>query len=389
METKITGIAWIAPHSSWGGSQEYIKLIAEKSEISQRKFIFCCSAHVEKYESATRGVFSLSKDAINNYDAPSFFRRLLGALSIALQVRAVVKNGQLSNVEKLLIHSNGSPLLCFFLSVLLPSKVCSFVTTFHDFGSLSKNKLRIAFNGILFLAAFIASGRKPIEIIFPSAHIHSQFCTDVSPKWKFMNMSVINTGIVMAHENAHEKTSLEARYRYGMIGRVAEAKAPFTWIEGVACYLQGGGNGTFCWIGDGPLLEECRAHVRDLGLHDRVFFPGYVDDLLSDTCSFGTLVFSSVWEGGCLPRGISEQLVLGKSAILPSLPSIRESFERAGCLHLVDFYSADDSASLALAIMQHEKRPNSSTADIKAFIAKYHSFTTELSKTEAIYSKVY
>jgi glycosyltransferase involved in cell wall biosynthesis len=388
MEKKINAAAWVAPHSSWGGSQEYIRLLANKSHIFQRKFIFCCAAHAKKYEFITSNLVILSQKSIERYDADSYFLRVLGAFSIAWQIRATFTKNSFFNEFDLLLHSNGSPLLCFFLALLLPSRSTNCVTTFHDFGSIRSNKVRFALNSTLFLITFILSGRKILEIIFPSNHIQSQFCNDVTKKWSFFNMSVINTGIVLPTVLSRGESSLEPTYRYGMIGRVAEAKAPFTWIEGAASYLQDGGTGKFCWIGGGPLLEECRARVVKSGLQNKIFFLGYVEDLLGDAYSFNTLVFSSAWEGGCLPRGVSEQLAIGKAAILPSLPSIRESFEQAGCLHLVDFYSSADSASLALAIIRHEERSESSTLDIRTFVAKYHSFTIELSKTEAIYSKL-
>lgn len=388
MEKKINAAAWVAPHSSWGGSQEYMRLLANKSHIFQRKFIFCCSAHAKKYEFITKNLVILSQKSIEQYDSASFFLRVLGACSIAWQTRSHFTKNSFFDDSNLLIHSNGSPLLCFFLALLLPSRSTSCVTTFHDFGSIRRSKARLALNSTLFLMTFILSGRKTLEIIFPSIHIQSQFCTDVTKKWSFFNMSVINTGIVLPTVPSGRGSSVDPTYRYGMIGRVAEAKAPFTWIEGAASYLHDGGTGKFCWIGGGPLLEECRARVIKSGLQDKIFFLGYVDDLLSDTCSFGTLVFSSAWEGGCLPRGISEQLALGKAAILPSLPSIRESFEQTNCLNLVDFYSADDSTSLTFAITRHENRSDSNPGDLKAFVARYHSFTTELSKTEAIYANL-
>lgn len=77
---------------------------------------------------------------------------------------------------------------------------------------------------------------------------------------------------------AHLAARLErpvVRARIGYVGRVHERKGPLQWIAAMECLSQrhpGGFEAT--WLGDGPLLEECRREVARRGLADVVFFPG-------------------------------------------------------------------------------------------------------------------
>ena len=65
------------------------------------------------------------------------------------------------------------------------------------------------------------------------------------------------------------------RLRVGYVGRVHEMKGPLQWIdamERLAGLRPDGFQAT--WLGDGPMLDECRRQVVLRGLQDTVFFPG-------------------------------------------------------------------------------------------------------------------
>jgi glycosyltransferase involved in cell wall biosynthesis len=65
------------------------------------------------------------------------------------------------------------------------------------------------------------------------------------------------------------------RARIGYVGRVHERKGPLQWISAMERLARCRPRGfEAIWLGDGPLLEECRAEVVRRGLADVVFFPG-------------------------------------------------------------------------------------------------------------------
>ena len=66
-----------------------------------------------------------------------------------------------------------------------------------------------------------------------------------------------------------------ARVRIGYVGRAHERKGPLQWIAAMERLAQRhAGEFEATWLGDGPLLEECRREVARRGLAGVVFFPG-------------------------------------------------------------------------------------------------------------------
>jgi glycosyltransferase involved in cell wall biosynthesis len=68
--------------------------------------------------------------------------------------------------------------------------------------------------------------------------------------------------------------------RIGYVGRAHPMKAPLQWIDAVAQAVQVLGKGRIeaTWLGDGPLLDDARARVRELGLENSIRFDGFVSD---------------------------------------------------------------------------------------------------------------
>jgi glycosyltransferase involved in cell wall biosynthesis len=64
------------------------------------------------------------------------------------------------------------------------------------------------------------------------------------------------------------------------VGRVHETKGPRHWLDTVEKVIRTVGSGRVeaTWFGDGPMIEEMRAHVRERGLAAWVSFPGTLFD---------------------------------------------------------------------------------------------------------------
>lgn len=71
-----------------------------------------------------------------------------------------------------------------------------------------------------------------------------------------------------------ERRSIEIIY----IGRVHQDKGVFDWIETLEILRNKGITFHARWYGDGPLLDQARSKVRDLGLDQNVSFPGLIVD---------------------------------------------------------------------------------------------------------------
>jgi glycosyltransferase involved in cell wall biosynthesis len=60
----------------------------------------------------------------------------------------------------------------------------------------------------------------------------------------------------------------------GYVGRVHDMKGPLQWIDALALLASRGCRFMATWLGEGPLLEECRRQVAQRGLADFIAFPG-------------------------------------------------------------------------------------------------------------------
>jgi colanic acid/amylovoran biosynthesis glycosyltransferase len=81
---------------------------------------------------------------------------------------------------------------------------------------------------------------------------------------------------------ASKMTELGARssLRIGYVGRAHPMKAPLQWIDAIAKAVKVLGTERIdaVWLGDGPLLEDARAKVRELKLQTCIRFAGFVGD---------------------------------------------------------------------------------------------------------------
>jgi len=97
--------------------------------------------------------------------------------------------------------------------------------------------------------------------------------------------------------------------------------------------------------GNGALLEECRALVRELGLEHRVFFPGHITDMAPYYAMADAAVTSSRSEG--LPFNVMEALALGLPVVASAVKG-HEDLIRPGENGLL--YPYGDSGACAAAI---------------------------------------
>ncbi|GAI02580.1 unnamed protein product, partial [marine sediment metagenome] len=75
-------------------------------------------------------------------------------------------------------------------------------------------------------------------------------------------------------------------------------------------------------VGDGPLKQELKAKIQDLGLEDRVYLIGVCKDIPTLLSQADALVLSSVWEG--LPNVILEAMAAGLPIVATDIGGVRE-----------------------------------------------------------------
>lgn len=121
--------------------------------------------------------------------------------------------------------------------------------------------------------------RMPVKMKYltVSSYSRSQLiqCWGLTPK-RFFTKVIYNTAADLALPRvASSTTPLVVT-----IGHVTEYKNPLLWIRVARDVIKKVSDARFIWVGDGDLLEFCKAKVQDLGIEDQVAFVGRNDDVV-------------------------------------------------------------------------------------------------------------
>lgn len=109
-------------------------------------------------------------------------------------------------------------------------------------------------------------------------------------------------------------------FRIGSVGRLTSQKGYHDLLEALAATHQPNLHLTI--IGEGELRAELEARAREMGLVDRVEFPGRRLDVLEQMKNWDLFVCSSRWEG--LPTVILESMACGTPVLATSIEGVTD-----------------------------------------------------------------
>ena len=242
------------------------------------------------------------------------------------------------------------------------------VHTCHAFGnqvtrSPTNSSLRKVFSqakGKLFVSAERCAGRVSDRVITVCEQNRRQ-----AIQWKLASnekVSTIYSGIDLdrfAARGNRSKVFAEfgfdpSRPLVGLIGRLAEQKAPLDFVAAAKLVLAKHPDAQFVIAGDGPLADQVLAatkqkpSIRSIGFYDRV------PELMS---VLDVLAVSSLWEG--LGRSVTEAMIMGVPVAATAVDGIPEliKHQETGLLS-----SPSDISSLAQNISRLLNNPDEARA---------------------------
>lgn len=134
---------------------------------------------------------------------------------------------------------------------------------------------------------------------------------------------------VLSSEDARRELGLPAEVPVvGWIGRMSGEKDPVLAVEAFAAL--GASKAHFCFIGDGPLRDACRARATDLGIADRVHLGGSRPEAARYLAAFDLLLLSSRTEG--TPMTILEAAMAGVPIVATSVGGVPDVVGTDGAL---------------------------------------------------------
>ena len=99
----------------------------------------------------------------------------------------------------------------------------------------------------------------------------------------------------------------------GTVTRLMPSKGNQYFVEAARKLLDRGLDVHFCVVGEGELQTELETQARELGLGERLRFPGFTRDVAGAFWAFDVVVFPSLWEG--TPLTAFEALAAGRSIV--------------------------------------------------------------------------
>ncbi len=108
-----------------------------------------------------------------------------------------------------------------------------------------------------------------------------------------------------------------------MIGRFAEEKRPFLWLDAARWVGERHSNVNFLWIGDGPLRKAAREYADKIGIGGRFFTPGLVEDVSIALAATNVFLLTSRVEG--LPNVIIEAQYYGVAVVTADVGGAKEA----------------------------------------------------------------
>ena len=272
------------------------------------------------------------------------------------------------------IHANLFPTTyyCSIVKILLGKKCPLLVMTEHSTDNKRRHK---AF--LRPLEKFIY--KKYDHIISISAKTQESLCKWIQKKGD-MKFSVIENGIDVEYfRNAEPfgKKEVCGNYKKGdilllTVGSFTPQKNHIKLLEALVILPE---NYKLLLCGEGPLENEIKRNVRDLGIEDRVVFLGFRKDVARIMHTADILVIPSIWEGFGLIA--AEGMACGIPIAASDVPGLSEVVGDAGVKFdpkeirdIVEKIVTIQSDKISSRIIQLGKK-RATTFDISRTVSKY------------------
>jgi glycosyltransferase involved in cell wall biosynthesis len=227
------------------------------------------------------------------------------------------------NINIIHSHDYKSDLFAYLVRQLLWSREIALVSTAHAW-------VMLGLRGELYRRLDLALMRRFDQLIAVSHATMTEMTAAAIPESR---ISVIHNGIDTdtwspTHASSSFRRELKMEKAFpviGYVGRLMPEKDLDTWLRAAALVAQKYPQARFVIVGegkDGETLSHLRKLAAALGLAERVFFPGYREDLLNIYAGFDIFLLSSRREG--LPNSLLEAMAMGRPVVTTDVAGAKE-----------------------------------------------------------------
>lgn len=175
----------------------------------------------------------------------------------------------------------------------------------------------------------------------------------------------------------------------GYVGRIMPEKDLETWLRAAALVARQYPEARFVLVGegrDGVTLGQLQQLAANLGIADRVHFPGYRANLLPVYATFDLFFLSSRREG--LPNSILEAMAMGLPVVTTDVAGTKELVVDGRTGYVLQQGDVEGLARAMIGLVDNDQLRQEMGRAGRERIESQFSFTNRLRCIEALYAKV-
>lgn len=175
----------------------------------------------------------------------------------------------------------------------------------------------------------------------------------------------------------HEHGIAPADFAVGTITRLHDSKGNSYLVDAARKVVDARPNAKFLLFGEGPLLDDLKAHAQALNLGDRFIFGGFVKDVARLLHAFDVSAFPSLWEG--TPLTVFEAMASSRPIVATDADGLLDVLTDENDALIVPKRSADALAKAIIRMIDEpttrarvaaSARETANRFDIAAFVRK-------------------
>lgn len=190
--------------------------------------------------------------------------------------------------------------------------------------------------------------------------------------------------VVNTTEKKRELGILPGMKIVGTVSRLKPIKGINYFLKAAKTVLETHKNIVFLIVGDGPLEDELKDMARALGIHDRVFFLGFQEDVTEMLSIMDVFVLTSLHEG--IPVSLLEAMWLGLPVVATRVGGVPEVVEHGRSGLLAPPRDEKAIAKAILAMLSPRAKEIASQAERR--VIEEFSIQQMVERTEEVYGQL-
>jgi glycosyltransferase involved in cell wall biosynthesis len=171
----------------------------------------------------------------------------------------------------------------------------------------------------------------------------------------------------------------------GFLVRMTIQKDPLTLIRAIREVKDKTNDIVFLLMGDGDLLSDAKALVKELDIEDMIVWSGFRQDIPNVLNTIDIYTLPSLWEG--LPIGLLEAMTMGKPIVATGVDGSKEAIKNGENGILIECGDYESLANAFIALHQDKNKMAEFGKKSREIILKTYAVDRMCRETEAIYLK--